>query len=236
MNLNTVMLGDALELIKDIPDKSVDVTFTSPPYNRMRNDVYEHFEDRNDNYEQFLIDITNECLRITRERVIVNVQQNCHNKEDVFSFIGHFATKIQGIVIWTKNNPQPSSNYREVDNSISVGNAYEMFIFISDNPDEFRAYGSDFVFNHISSNVNSQHIDGHGAVMKQSIADYFIDKFTKEGQIVFDPFMGTGTTAVSCIKYHRYFLGCEICPDYIRTCERRIKEAEKSPMMRFVWD
>ena len=46
-------LGDCLDLMKDIPNKSVDVTFTSPPYNRVRNDTYEFYNDDKVNYFDF---------------------------------------------------------------------------------------------------------------------------------------------------------------------------------------
>jgi DNA modification methylase len=48
--LNKVILGDCLELFPLLEDKSVDYTFTSPPYNRLRNDKYSHFVDQNKNW------------------------------------------------------------------------------------------------------------------------------------------------------------------------------------------
>ena len=60
--------------MKELPDKSVDVVFTSPPYNRIRNDKYEHYNDNLSNYLRFLTKFTDEALRIAKDKVIVNIQ------------------------------------------------------------------------------------------------------------------------------------------------------------------
>ena len=60
--------------------------------------------------------------------------------------------------------------------------------------------------------------------MKQEISDWFIEKFTKENDIVLDPFCGLGTTAISCKKMNRQFIGFEIVKEYCKEAIKRIKE------------
>ena len=77
--------GDCLELMKDIPDKSIDISFTSPPYNRKRNDKYKFYNDTIDDYLSFLKSFTDELLRVTKGNVFVYIQKNYYYKCDVFS-------------------------------------------------------------------------------------------------------------------------------------------------------
>ena len=62
--------------------------------------------------------------------------------------------------------------------------------------------------------------------MKKIIVDS-----TNEGDTIFDPFMGSGTTGVAAIQLGRNFIGCEIDPDYFEIAEKRIKEAELQPQL-----
>lgn len=115
-------LGNCFDLLKEIPNKSVDITFTSPPYNRKRNDKYEYFDDIISDYYGFLCGFTEEVLRVTKSYVFINLQKNFYNKEDVFNYIGTYADKIVGIIIWEKTNPMPASGF-------NITNAYEFLLF-----------------------------------------------------------------------------------------------------------
>lgn len=83
--INKIINDDCFEVMKKLPDCCFDDTFTSPPYNRVRNDTYEYFDDINDNYCDMLIELANQCLRLTKGNVIINIQQNMCNKEDFLS-------------------------------------------------------------------------------------------------------------------------------------------------------
>jgi len=63
------------------------------------------------------------------------------------------------------------------------------------------------------------------------IMSYLINTFTKVGDTIFDPFMGSGTTGVAAIQLGRNFIGCEIDPDYFAIAEKRIKEATLQPQL-----
>ena len=221
MQTNYIENGDCLKLIKSLDNKSIDVSFTSPPYNRIRNDTYQFYDDTKKDYFDFLINITNEMLRVTKEYVIVNIQCNHFNKSDFYKYIGYYSDLINGIIVWEKTNPQPANNYDKEHNTRSVTNSFEYFIFIKDGG-KFVAYGKKQFKNIIKSTVNSNHFKGHGAVMKEEIADLIINNFTKKGDIILDPFMGCGTTAISCIKSDRKYIGYEIVPQYLKIAQDRI--------------
>lgn len=212
--------------MKELSDKSVDVVFTSPPYNRIRNDKYDHYNDNLTNYYNLLTSFTDEALRITNDKVIVNIQQNHFNKNEVFKYFGRYANNIAGIVIWAKTNPQPSRNYHEEDNTRSITNAYEYFIVLTKDGKKFRCYGDENTLNYISTPVNSEHINNHHAIMRKDVCKWFIEKFTKEGDIILDPFLGTGTTAICAVEMNRHYIGFEISDEYYSISKNRIEEVK----------
>lgn len=221
MIIDDILCGDCMELIKDIPDNAVDVCFTSPPYNRIRNDTYALYDDVLQDYYTMLVNITDEMLRVARRDVIVNIQMILFNKVDVCRYIGNYADKMKGIIIWQKNNPQPASNPKE--DTFSITNSYEFFFVLSANGDnEFRAFNK--IKNIVSTNVNSEHFQGHGAVMKKEVCEYFIENFTRGGEIVLDPFMGMGTTGLVCAEKKRHYIGFELVPEYCERAKRRIAQ------------
>lgn len=60
---------------------------------------------------------------------------------------------------------------------------------------------------------------------------WILEKYTNEGDTIFDPFMGSGTTGVACVQTGRNFIGCEIDPGYFRIAEKRIAEAQLQPTL-----
>jgi len=219
-----IINDDCLNALKDMPDNSVDYVLTSPPYNvgRKRHyksepSKYEHFEDANPNYLQWSIDIIDELLRITNNHIFWNIQSRWTNKVDVYKLIGHYSDKILQNFIWTKESFTPASE------RYAISNAVEYILGISN---QTRIKGNNiFNKNHIHTMTKPERIKGHNAVMNQQISDFFIENFTKENEIVIDPFMGSGTTGISCVKNNRSFIGIELSSEYCETAEKRINEA-----------
>lgn len=210
--------GDCFEVLKQLPDKIFDVTFTSPPYNRKRNDKYANYDDTIDDYYQFLVDAINLCRAKTKRYVIFNVAANYYNREEVYRLIGHFSKDIKNIVIWEKSNPVPASGN-------NITSAYEFFFILSDGPVKSNVT---YTKNHITTSVNSEFTTKiHKAVMKQDVADWFVEHFALRGDAILDPFMGLGTTGLSCKKYGISFTGIEKDQMYYDIASQRIKESAK---------
>jgi site-specific DNA-methyltransferase (adenine-specific) len=147
----------------------------------------------------------------------LNVQTNFYNKQDVYKLIGKYYNKIQQIFIWEKSNPMPAQGY-------SITNAYEYFLVFGN-----KALKSNYTYtkNILTTSVNSSTTTKiHKAVMKQEVADWFIRNFTVDNDIVLDPFMGLGTTGISCKKYNRDFIGIEKNKQYYDIAMGRIKKEE----------
>lgn len=208
--------GDCFIELKKITTESIDVSFTSPPYNSIRHKKYNNYTDDIDNYYLFLCEFTDELLRITKKTVIINIQANYYNRPDVYKYIGKYNKEISRIIIWSKSNPTPSSMQHKLTN------AYEFFMIFS--KEKSININSIFMKDVINYPINSQKIKGHKAVMNSDVSDLFIKEFSNKGDIVLDCFMGSGTTAVSCKKYGRNFIGIEINKEYFEIAKKRIND------------
>lgn len=211
--------ADCFEVLHTLKDKSVDYTFTSPPYNRKRNDKYSFYEDTLKDYLSFLIRLTEECLRVTKKTVFINIQTNYYNKVEVYQYIGHFAKNIQQVFIWEKSNPMPSSGH-------NITNAFEYFFALSSDKKGSLKSNNTYTKNCITTSVNNETLKNHKAIMKLEVAEWFIENFTKEGESVLDPMMGTGTTGVACIKSGREFTGIEVQKEYFDYAKERLEKVK----------
>lgn len=188
-----------------------DIVFTSPPYNRKRNDKYKNYDDTIDDYFAFLVNFIDNVQY--NKYLFLNVQTNFYNKQDIYKLIGKYYNKIQQIFVWEKSNPMPAQGF-------NITNAYEYFLVFGD-----KALKSNYTYtkNILTTSVNSATTTKiHRAVMKQEVADWFIYNFTVDGDIIFDPFMGLGTTGISCKKYNRDFIGIEKNKQYYDIAMERI--------------
>lgn len=213
--------ANCLEALQNFEDQSVDYVFTSPPYNIKRSknnkyNKYEHFDDGIDNYLEWSIQVINQLLRVTKNHVFWNIQANYYNKKDVYKLIGHYADKIQQNFIWHKPDGIPSSQKYYVSNFVEYIIGFTNQKYIKSN--------EIFITNHLNFNASQKGAKNkyHNAAMNTEVADWFIKNFTKPGETILDPFLGTGTTGVSAFKHQRNFIGIEISKEYFDYAQQRI--------------
>lgn len=213
MQLNTLLNKDCLLGMKDFPPDTFDYALTSPPYNRKRNDKYEKYDDTKENYYDFLVEVVENLLRITKNHIFFNIQTNYYNKTDVYNLIGDWSNYIQNILIWEKSNPLPASGF-------NITNAYELIIVFGKKP--LKALDT-YTKNIITTSVNTETTTKtHKAVMKQEVSDWIFEKFIPKGSTVIDPMMGLGTTAISAEKHNCSWFGYELIPEYVNLAYERI--------------
>jgi DNA modification methylase len=194
-------------------DNEVDYVFTSPPYNRKRNDKYTFYNDQLTDYYGFLFDLIKESKRVAKKYVFLNIQTNYYNASDIYALIGAYKNEIRQVIVWQKSNPMPASG-------CNITNSYELFIVFGDEP---LKSNHTYTKNIITTPVNSKMPKEHKAVMHPDVADWFIRMFTQEGETILDPCMGTGTTALACLQNKRNFVGFEISREYCALANERIK-------------
>mgnify|MGYP006441029825 FL=1 len=212
-----IVNAECLQYLKSQNPNTFDYAFTSPPYNRKRNDKYKDFTDQNDNWLELNINVITELLRVTKNHVIYNVQTNFYNRNDVYKIIGNFYNKIVDIHIWEKSNPMPASGK-------NITNAVEFFIILGNTS---LKSNTTYTKNIITTSVNSNMPANHKAVMKSDVAEHFISKFTKENDLIIDCFFGLGTTGLVCQNLNRKCLGIEISPKYYSEAIKRINNFTK---------
>lgn len=234
----TLLYGDCLERMAEIPDNSADITFTSPPYNmnlRVRNGSYcsrqivkeisTKYANFDDNlpmgeYFEFSKKVVNECLRIS-PIVFYNVQFLTGNKRALFRLIGEFEDQLKEIIVWDKVNGQPAIQ------SGVMNSQYEVILVFDKNDAIVRQFkNANFnrgTLSNLWSIKRGRKIDkSHGAVFPVELAEKVISSFTNVGDAVFDPFTGTGTTGVACVNTGRKFIGIELDPTYYGIACNRI--------------
>ena len=228
--------GDCLEEMRKIESGGVDVVFTSPPYNdsgvteadrlKKRHFKYEVAENREDWFE-WQVEVINECLRVAKRQVLYNIQPILNNKADVYRLIGHFADKIDNILIWYKPNAQPQHYPHR------IANFYEMVIIFKGKEFDKLYINSDGYKNVIVKNINANkaYSDKHRALMSESFCDEIVREFTLPTDRVLDPFMGLATTGLSCVKYGRDFTGIEIHEPYYKIAAERMNFANSQVTM-----
>lgn len=208
-----LMQGDCLELMKEIPDGSVDMVLTDPPYGKRADTGTNGFGvAKNRRYSGDWdgaappIEVFQEMLRISKNLVIFGGNyfsqflppSNCWifwDKKGDIAFQNPFA---DGELIYTTFN-------RPVKRIV-----FKQQGFITDSKD--KRY--------------------HPTQKPTELIQKIIEMFTERGQTIIDPFMGSGSTGVACVNMDRSFIGMELDQGYFETAKKRIEEAQQCFQMK----
>lgn len=242
IELNKIYKESCLETLKRMEDNSIDSVITSPPYNmnlRIRNGVYcsrqivkelstkyANFDDNLpiDEYYELHLSILKELLRVSN-MVFYNIQIVTGSKRAIFKIIGELSDYLKDIVIWDKGNGQPAMAERVMNRRTELILIFDKNNAISRQFDicNFkRGTLDDLWLIKRGKKVSSE----HGAVFPEELIYTILENFTKEGNTIYDPFMGTGTTAVVSKKLKRNYIGSEISSEYIKVANKRLKELD----------
>jgi site-specific DNA-methyltransferase (adenine-specific)/modification methylase len=229
-----------LTTLKKMKDHAVDLVVTSPPYNmnlRIRNGKYcsrqivkeistkyTEFADNMpiDAYNRFHTNVLQELLRVA-DLVFYNIQIVTGSKRSIFKMIGEFADNLKEIIVWDKGHGQPAMQQQVLNRRSEL-----ILVFEKDYPisRQFRKRGKfkrgtldDLWLIKKGKKVGGKN---HGAVFPEKLVLTILDNFSKKGDVIYDPFMGTGTTAVVAKQLKREFIGSEISKKYIDIAEKRL--------------
>ena len=252
IELDNIYNMDCLEGMKQIPDGTIDAVVTSPPYNlclRVRGDQYTHRtkgEERAglnvnkyvnglsdslemEDYFDWQCKCIDEMLRISTGMVFYNIQAVTGNKWAVFKILGKYADNIREVLIWDKCNAEPAIGDRILNSE------YE-FIIVFDHGDckgrQFNTFNAERGTLTNILRIGKNRENDHRAAFPLQLPRHLVHYFTPEGATILDPFMGSGTTAIACIKERRHFIGFELSKEYFDKAVRRIK-AEQAQLTLF---
>jgi site-specific DNA-methyltransferase (adenine-specific) len=262
-------LGDSNEVLKQLPDNSIDLIFTSPPYADQRKNTYGGIHPNK--YVDWFLPISEQLLRVLKPTgsFVLNIKERVTNGERstyVMELI--LAMKNQGWLwteeyIWHKKNSYPGkwpNRFRDAwerllhFNKDKKFNMYQEEVMVPmgdwaktrlknlSNTDKKRdesKVGSGFGKNisnwlsrdmayptnvlHLATECNNKN---HSAAFPEGLPEWFIKLFTKEGDTVLDPFMGSGTTNFVAKRMRRNSIGIEIVPEYYEMVKSEIQPVE----------
>jgi len=264
-----IIQGDCEEVLRDFPDNSFDLIFTSPPYADQRAKTYGGIKP--DRYVEWFLPKAAEFKRMLKPTgtFILNIKERVVAGER-HTYVIDLILKMRERgwlwteeYIWHKKNSYPGKwpnrfrdNWERLIqfNKEKTFNMYQETVMVpvgdwakdrlanlsetDKTRDESRA-GSGFGKNvsnwvgremvyptnvlHLATETGNKN---HSAVFPSELPVWFIKLFTKPGDVVLDPFVGSGTTAFSALHLGRHFVGIDVNPEYIQLSNQRIFEKQ----------
>jgi len=207
--LNKILLGDCLDVMREMPDKCVDLVLTDPPYgigesnernatrgNACRPTDYGHYTWDSKRIPPEYFD---EIRRISQNQII---------------FGGNYYGSILGdtscYIVWDKDNGK--NDFADCELAwTSFKTAVRKF--------KYRWNGM------LQENMRDKEKRIHPTQKPVALFEWILRLYSKPGDIILDPFLGSGTTVAACINLERQYIGIEINPDYVLASQQRIKKA-----------
>lgn len=225
-----LLKGDCFELIREIHPKSIDLILTDIPFNISKENNFQTMKDRkgrngidfgdwdkqfDENKLSNLIPLLNTNGSIVIFHAFEQFTKICEIFKDEMD--------LKDRLIWQKTNPMPRNRDRRYINNI------EMFSW-------FVKKKSKWTFNRISDKYDgcvfaypSESGGGfkryHPCQKNVDLIENLVQRHTNIGDLILDPFMGSGTTGVAALKSGRNFIGIELDENYYKIAEERIKES-----------
>lgn len=247
MPIDCILRGDCVETMKALPDGKVDCIFADPPYNlQLRgelrrpdesvvdgvDDAWDKFDDYA-TYDKFTRDWLTEARRILHKDGTIWVIGSYHNVFRLGAILQDLGFWILNDIVWRKANPMPNFKGRRFTN------AHETLIWAARGPQSKYRFNyqamkalnediqmrSDWYLPLCTGNerLRNQHgLKLHPTQKPESLLYRVLLSSTQTGDIVLDPFCGSGTTPAMAKRMGRRFIAIERHPDYIAAAQARI--------------
>jgi len=244
--LNKIVQGDCLEIMGKMPDNSVDVTFADPPFNLKKK--YNSYYDKHDvgEYLSWCKKWLTEMVRITKPAGSIFV----HNVPKWLMYFGCYLNEIATFRHWIAWDAMGSPLGKTL-----LPNHYGILYYVKSDEFKFydirmlhkrcrnchyilQDYGGKksqlHQFGPLVSDVwvdihrirHKKRRDEHPCQLPIHLLERLLLMSSDEGDIVLDPFVGTGTTAIAAKKLGRKFIGIDIDPKYVEITNKKLEEAE----------
>jgi len=246
--LNKIIKGDTIEVLKRLPDNSVDLIFADPPYNLQLNselfrpnqtkvdavndkwDKFTNFQE----YDKFCEEWLKECRRVLKRDGSIWVIGSYHNIFRIGKIMQDIGFWILNDILWIKTNPMP--NFK----GTRFNNAHETLIWASKNKNSKYTFHyktmktfnddlqlrSDWYIPICNGSERLKDTEGnkvHSTQKPEALLYRIILSTSNVGDTILDPFMGSGTTGAIAKKLGRNFIGIEKEEKYIKAANERIE-------------
>ena len=216
--------GDCLEVMKDMPDGSIDLVVTDPPYKTTSRGssggtggiLKEEINKRGKVFKYNDIEFNEwlpELYRVLKDTGHAYIMSNNKNLKKMLMEIENAGFNIYKTLIWAKNSPITNMYYMD---------SHEYIIFCrKGKAKRINNCGTKSVLN-----VDNPRNKVHPTEKPVELMEVLITNSSQEGELVFDPFMGSGTTGAACINTNRNFIGIELDENYFNIAKERIENHE----------
>ena len=241
MKLNTIVKIDVLEGMKLLPDKTIDVIITSPPYNKAGLNGIKLGSPKNnwkstidyggdisidckseDEYQKWQIDFLNECERVLKDdgSMFYNHKNRIHKGFIVspYQWLLKTKLKIRQEITWNRGSSNNIAPCRYIPSN--------EIIFWLTKSERISFTRPIWLKNKMETwNIGFKRNTKHPAPFPLEIPDTILDCIPNNNgdKVVLDPFMGSGTVAISAIKHDFHWLGFELLDEYVHMANNRIK-------------
>ena len=233
---DTIYNEDCLDTMRRMKDQSVDLVVTSPPYNmnlRIQKGKYtsrqlvEEFSTKYGGFDDNLpldtfynlhYSILREILRVSR-LTFYNIQIVTGSKRAFFKLIGDFADNLKEVIVWDKGHAQPAMHAEVLNRRTELLLVFDSVYPISR---QFKEHGRfergtlDDLWTIKPARRKRSATSKHGARFPDALVEPILKNFSSVGDTVYDPFMGTGTTARVAKQMARKYVGSEISTEYCK--------------------
>jgi len=253
--INKIIQGDCLEIMKEIPDNSIDLVLTDPPYmissslkiRRQRNPMKFakkwKFKGKDINYEfgdwdifETMTDYLNfteqwfkECIRVLRKGGHIVSFFDKHKLSYLVHWAEELNVKTRQCLFWIKSNPVPQAR------KVAFMSAVELSYWGTKETTErkFATFNyqlgqhPDYIIAPICSGKERHQFGFHPTQKPEKVIEWIMSYLSNKGDIILDPFVGSGTTAVVAKKLGRNYIGIELKPEYVKIAEARLNAIQK---------
>ena len=221
--LDVIYNEDCIEGMKRIPDNSVDLVVMDPPY-QLETNGGGTFGNANRTYLAEISNLSKGITNATLNTIVtkmkaINIYIWCNKAQfrQYLDFFDDLGCKAD-LLTWHKTNPTPTCNNKYLSDT------EYLFYFRESGVKLYGNYETKRKHYETPTNTIDKERYGHPTVKPLDIIRNIIQNSTVGGgSVVFDPFMGSGTTAVACIETGRHYIGFEICPEYYNAARKRIE-------------
>lgn len=230
--MTRLLHGDSYKLLKTIPDNSIDLIVTDPPYliestdTGSKSKLAKSIQKMNNQLAEGVLtkginnDILEDFVRVMKK---INIYIWCNHKQ-IPQYLDFFVTNLGckfDIIIWNKSNATPLFNNKYLTDK-------EFCLYFRKggfcNP---VSYESAKTVYYQPINSKDKQMWKHPTIKPLNIIENLILNSSRGGGIVLDPFMGSGTTGVACKLHNRDFIGMEIDDNFFQIAEERINGTEE---------
>jgi len=214
----TLMQGDCLERMKEIPDGSVDMVLTDPPYGmdltpQRKSGKFHGVKIKNDDTLSWTDDFLQECFRVLPKNSAAFIFCSHHCISEFINSVKLAGFDVKNLLIWNKGHFGMGGNWRPVHELILLLTKGR-FVTKSKNLKTII----DFKKVHHSRAV-------HPTEKPIDLLQHLIEQADYEPQKILDPFMGSGTTGAAAVNLGRNFIGIELDGGYFNIAKERIERA-----------